>query len=133
MSSASEYDLDLIEGEERIRIKQKDGTVKTYILREISGRKRAMYMNAISSKTARDPRTGKAQGIKNFDGIETALLELCLYEEGAVTPVPKATIEEWPSRIVTHLNDRAKQLSGLDAKAEETAKKSTTEEKTDIG
>lgn len=130
--SMDPLEFDLTPAEQLIKIKHTDGTVHQYFMREITGRKRAVYLNGISNRTTRDPKTGKPQGVKTFEGLETSLLALCMYDSAGKEIDPKV-VEEWPARVVTALYDRAKELSGLDKDAEKNAKKSTEPEKTASG
>ena len=112
--------LDLTYNEEPIKIKHQDGTVHQYMLREVDGEGREMYLNslAVRMKTGAD---GKPTGIRDFKGMSSALITRCLFDEDDKA-VPAKTIQNWPASVVKKLYEKAQRISALDDKAEDDAK-----------
>ncbi len=94
-----------------------DGKEVTYELREMMASVRDKYLDQLGERMKTGP-DGKVSGVKKFDGLQTALLEVCLFDaEGQ--PVKKAVIQNWPARLVSSLFDEAQKLNQLSATAEE--------------
>lgn len=87
-----------------------DGEV--YTLRELAGTGRGKYLTGIASRLVINPDTGKPVSMKNFDGLETSLLRLCLYgPDGSL--VPEDIMQKWPSSVLAKLFEMALELAGL--------------------
>lgn len=82
-----------------------------WVLREMDGTMRDQYLNAISSRVRMVD--GKANGVKDFGGLQALLLTRSLYRKDDNQPATQAEIQAWPSSVVGALFDRAKELSGL--------------------
>ena len=95
------------------------GKVDTYILREMDGTSRDQYLSFVGGRMSGD----EAGKISNFEGIQANLLHACIFKVvgDKETRVPIGTIQKFPSRIVTALFDKAKEISGMDDEAEEEA------------
>jgi hypothetical protein len=124
MSTSKEMVFDL----EPIEIPIKIGG-KLYVLREASEGAAVGYRN-LAMKAAR-MSAGKIVGIDGAADVEPYLVSQCLFEtdgEGRIKTlggslhrmvnVPITTIREWPSRIVTPLFDKIKEISDLDRETE---------------
>lgn len=112
------FDIDL--QEQPVIVKRKDGTVKNYVLRELTGKQKGQYLNGMNTRLSIS-EDGKVTGIKNFDGIETSLLCRCLYnEEGKL--VSESELQELPARVLKQLFDAAQTLSGLNKEGTDKAK-----------
>lgn len=86
-----------------------------YTLRELDGKTKGKYLNKMGSRIVLS-EDGKVSGFKDYSGLETILLEQCLYNsEGK--PVPAGIIEKWPATVLGKLFDVAQELSGLNEDA----------------
>jgi hypothetical protein len=92
---------------------------RDYTLKEIDGTQRDAYLNDMASRMKFED--GKPAGIKNFTGLQSKLLSMCLFDPDG-KPVPQAVINKWPSSLQAALFDEARKLSGLDKEAGEEAK-----------
>lgn len=113
-------EFNLKRAEEPVTLVSPDGTKNQFTLRELTGQERVAYQNTMA-KNVRTDTTGKPVGLKSFDGIETELIAASLYD-AAGAKVNIQYIMQFPSKVQQGLFDAARKLSGLDDKAEETAK-----------
>lgn len=108
-----DIELDLAFVEKTVNIKDANGETKQYILRELDGKGRDKYMNSIQNRAKFD-EAGKPIGAKNFDGILSGLLAMCLFDGETKKLVPELTIQAWPARVQEVLFNEAKLLSKLE-------------------
>ncbi len=120
MTKSLNYDLTLVEIDVTI------GAVK-YILREASGKAACLYRNAMFSHTALGPE-GNPVSFKGMADIEPLLVSLCLFRAEGNVPITIEAVREWPSRILTSLYDKAKEISNL-AEDEDTTESLIKEQK----
>ena len=85
---------------------------QTYTLREASGAAACTYRNAMIRCTTLGS-DGKATRMDNIADTEPLLVSLCLFDDKN-RPVPVETIRSWPSRIVTKLYNKAREISSLE-------------------
>jgi hypothetical protein len=97
---------------------------KSYVLRELDGILKGKYLNTMGSRIELGP-TGQIKRFKDYSGLETTLLELCLYDDEN-NLVKTTVMREWPSTLLTRLFEAAQELSALD---EESKKKLEDEAK----
>jgi hypothetical protein len=93
------------------------------VLRELSGTQRDKYLNNLGNR-ARTNKDGKVVGMKDFDGMQANLLTRCLYRVNTGNPdtaFKEGEVQAFPARIQSLLFDKAKELSGMDDDAEESA------------
>jgi len=109
-----EYTLELKEHQLKI-----NGRLHT--IRELDGTDRAKYLNSVSSRVKVNNQ-GKPVGMTTFEGLETSLLKLCLYDGDEL--VPEKVMSKWPASLLGKFFDIASDLSGLN----EAAKKRMQEE-----
>lgn len=95
---------------------------ENYTLRELDGQQKGKYLNQMGSRIELGA-DGKVSGFKDYAGLESTLLSLCLYNAEGV-PVSKNVIDSWPSSMLTRLFDAAQELSGLN----ETGRKAQEDE-----
>lgn len=107
MSKTIEFSLDLETTEVTI-----GGEV--YVVKELDGKSRDKYLTLLSKRVK---RTGDDASVSNFDGLQSSLLAMCLYQGDEL--IPEATIQAWPARAVTGLYEIAKDLSKLDEEDKE--------------
>lgn len=90
-----------------------------YVLRELDGKQRDKYLDGLGKRLAPAGRDGKAQTVKNFNGLQSSLVCMCLYKDGEDSPVDAHTIQTWPARVVAGLFDAASDLSKLGEEEED--------------
>lgn len=91
-----------------------------YVLVELDGGQRDQYLNDLGQRVKTNA-AGKTEGVKSFDKLQANLVHSSLrkVEGDKRVPVPVATIQSWPSRVVSGLFDAAKKLSRLDPEEKE--------------
>jgi hypothetical protein len=97
---------------------------KSFVLRELDGRQKGKYLNKMGGRIVLNNK-GEVSSFKDYAGLESILLEQCLYDEDEKL-VPASMMEGWPSTMLTMLFDQAQILSGLN---EEARKKQEAEAK----
>ena len=103
--------------EQPVEITDADGTVKTFILRELTGAQRDSYLNEIGGRMKFNA-AGKTIGFTTYKNLQANLLCLCLLDpEG--TLVKQSVIQNWPAGVVQSLFKSAQELSGLNLEEED--------------
>lgn len=120
MTEALNYDLTLVE------IPVTIGPDK-YILREASGKAACIYRNAMFGHTTLGPE-GNPVSFRGMADIEPLLVSLCLFKAEGNIPMTIDKVREWPSRILTDLYNKAKEISNL-AEDEDTDESLAKEQK----
>lgn len=103
--------FDLRRQEKKLKITKLDGTAANWTLREIDGSQRVLYMNMMGTKMKTDA-DGKAVGIKDYTGVETNLIAMCLFDEKGES-VGEAEIKKFPSQVQSNLYLACMKLCGL--------------------
>jgi len=111
------FSLDLVEQE--VNITNKAGENKKYILRELTSKQKAQYLNGMKDKVTFID--GRVSGVKDFDGLEACLLTRCFYNSDNKL-VTAAELQEFPARIVKKLFEAAQTISGLNEEGAKEAK-----------
>lgn len=112
-----------------------EGKKKFYVLREVNGQARDLYLNNLAGRLK---GSGDTSTVRDFRDMQANLLSRCLYKKVTVDkedPPSKSTPEQlermeeipvsveelrsWPARVQSLVFDRAQKLSGLDTEAEE--------------
>ena len=106
--------LTLTKKEEQVEIDE-----KVYTIRELGGKQRDAYMDWMGKHTK--VIAGQVQGLTSYDGLQTYLLAMCLFDEHN-DPVKESTMADWPSSTLSALWDMAQKLNGLSGEAIEEAK-----------
>lgn len=96
-----------------INIKNEEGGIEEYELREASGDDACRWKNAIIERTMLGP-DGKPTGMKNIADTEPILVSLCLYDVSLKKKVPVSKVRSWPARVQKALFEKAKEISDLD-------------------
>lgn len=105
-----------------ISIKEKDGSIGKYKIRELDGDQRAEYVNFQASMMRFGP-DGKPTSMKYIKEAETKLACMSLIgPDGKL--VSSAYINKLPGKLLKSITSIAARISGLDDKAEERAKNS---------
>ena len=113
------------------------GAKKFYVLREVDGQARDLYLNNLAGRLKGG---GDTTSVRDFRDMQANLLSRCIYKKVTTDnedPPSKSTPEQlekmeeipvtieelrtWPARIQALIFDRAQKLSGLDTEAEEEA------------
>ena len=105
---------------EEFQMKDVAGELHNYSVNEMTGLERDAYLTAFNSKMRMSP-DGRST-MTDFKNIQALLLSKTIRDEDTNKLVEIKVIETWPARTQKALFDIAQKLSGLDAKAEETAK-----------
>ena len=90
------------------------GDVVRYAVKEMTGAQRDEYFNKTAQRTTRDAN-GEVIGMKDYKGLYSNLLSLCLYDADG-KPIPESKIQEWPDTAQKVLFDIATDLNGLKPK-----------------
>ena len=98
-----------------------DGVEEKYTLRELIGKTRDEYLTSIADKMKYDGK-GNPSGLKNFDGLQSSLLSRTLFDAES-KPVSVEKLDAFPASALTTLFEKSQELSGMDKKAPEKAKK----------
>lgn len=115
-------ELSLALREQPVVLIDKDGKKKKYVLRELNGERRDKFLNESSKKITFD-ENGKMSGVADFQGLQSALVAMCLFGENGDN-VPEQEIQEsFPCTTIAALFNRAQELSGLTDEAVGQAKK----------
>lgn len=88
---------------------------ESYLLRELDGNTKGMYLKKMSTKVVLGP-DGEIKSFTDYGGLETTLLGMCLYDPKDEL-VPVDVMQTWPSTALTSLFDLAQELSGLTEKS----------------
>jgi hypothetical protein len=94
---------------------------KEYILSEISGAQREVFLTKQSARMRFDAK-GNVQGLRDFTGFESNLVSLSLKDKETGKCVEVSVIETWPASVVMQLAKEARKISGMASpgEAEET-------------
>ncbi len=82
-----------------------------YVLKEATGEAAAKWRNAVMD-CAIMSAAGKPKGVRNLANTEALLISLCMFTRNG-NLVDVKTIRRWPSKIVTSLFEKVKEISGL--------------------
>lgn len=96
----------------------KDGTEQRYTLRALTGPQRDEFMELIAAKTK--------NGVLSGAGLTTKLVCLSVVGPDGKNVLP-AEVDTWPSNVQFFIAIKIKEISGLDEKAADTAKKDSQE------
>lgn len=113
-------ELELKFAEELVKLKQPNGSSRTYTIREFDGVKRDEYDTAIGKRFEWSGE-GKIAKINDFRNTESLLLSMCLWDDNNRL-VPETEIKKWPDSVRKALYTKAAKLNGLDEQAKEQAK-----------
>lgn len=103
-----------------VELTDEQGVASQFTLKEFTGTERDKYLTAMSSRMKYNDK-GKPIGITSFDGLQSALLERTLYDEGG-NLVRKDVIQAFPASTQQALYEASQKLSALDEKATDEAK-----------
>ena len=94
-----------------VEIENEDGSVSTYVLKEMDGAKRSTFLNDQSWRVKLKP-DGEPESVSDYKHMQENALTLCLYDpDGKLVPV--AVLEKWPGAVLTALYKAAQALSGM--------------------
>jgi len=85
------------------------------VLRELTGKDRDKYLSSLSGRMRFDA-SGQPIGLKSFDGLQSGLLSLCLYDDQG-NRIKRSSIEEWPASTQTRIFEKAQEINALNQEA----------------
>lgn len=100
-----------------------DGTVRRFILKEMTGANRDRYLTQQIKKT-KFSDAGKPTGLTDVDGIQAGLICKCLYNEEGTMPVPEVEIAQWPASTQDALFKACQTMNAMNKEGEEKEKNS---------
>src|SRR5690606_1747028 len=103
------------------KLRSEDGTIRSYTVRELSGKERDEYLTE-TSKRFRTDQSGKAIGVRDFDGLQSSLLVRCMTDDETNKLVTVNFLAGLPARIQEDLYERARKISKLNKEAKAEAK-----------
>ena len=99
-----------------VEIENEDGTVSTYILKEMDGSQRSTFLNDSTRRIKLKPN-GEPESVSDYKHMQENALTLCLYDpDGKLVPVN--VLEKWPGAVLTALYKAAQELSGMNKEDE---------------
>lgn len=84
--------------------------VKIFV-KEMTGAQRDEYFNKMASRTVRDAN-GEVTGMKDFKGLYSTLLSLCVYDANN-KPMSEKDLQDWPDSAQKALFEVARDINGL--------------------
>jgi hypothetical protein len=97
----------------------KNGERRTFTIRELTGTEYGKYRTSVRNRIAVND-AGMPTSIKDFKGLESSLICLCLYENGK--RVAQSVIDEWGAKTLQQLFELCHKVNGMDEKSEKAAK-----------
>ena len=91
------------------------GVEKRFVLREFSSRDFTTYLSDMGERVKM--HDGKVVGLNSYEGVQTKLISLCLFDEEGKS-VKVSVIDEFPASVVNALFNGAQELNGLGEKGE---------------
>ena len=102
-----------------IELTVEGGAVKNYVLRELTGKQRDIFLDDVGGRVRFIG--GKARGLNSHKDLQANLLTMCLHNDEQKLVTIKE-LQEFPASTLTTLFKAAQALSGLeDDKEEESA------------
>lgn len=99
-----------------IELENEDGSVLQLAMKEMDAASRDKYLDELSTRMRFDAE-GRPAGIKKFEGMQSDLLALCLFNpEGKA--VVKSEIQKWPASVVSDLFKKAQAMNHLTQETE---------------
>ena len=103
-----------------VELTAEDGVIEKYVIREMSGKSRELYLEEQKDRMKFGPG-GKMVGLKSFKGLSTSLLVRCMFNESDEL-VKAADLLDLPSTTLEALGEKAAEINGLNKKGEEEIK-----------
>lgn len=113
MAETLKFSLDL--AEVPVELDSKSGESRAYVLREMTGKQRDLYLQSLRKK-ATVGKDGQVT-LNNFDGLQSNLLTRCLFNSDGEN-VSEDEIQEFPSKVQTILFEKCQELNGLNQEEE---------------
>jgi hypothetical protein len=107
--------------EKIIELEDADGEIVVVILREMIGPQREEFENIMSGRMTIDAN-GNPVGTKDARGLASDLISRHAILQKNGQPINAALIDQWPSSTQVAIAAECAKLSGLDKKAQESAK-----------
>lgn len=116
-TSAQEDDvIDEHAPEQVVKIRDRGGNVREYVVREMDDV--GKWMNYIAKRV----RTGKDRDKTDYSGMHSELISLCLYykdDNGSAARVPKRIVQTWGPKAQNKVFELCQKINGLDTGAED--------------
>lgn len=93
-----------------------------YELQEMNAASRDRYLDKLQKRMATDA-SGKAMGIKRFEGMQADLISQCMFHVKTGLLVSDTVIQTWPASVVTELFNAAQEMNRLKGEEAETETK----------
>ncbi len=104
-----------------IEIENEDGSIGKYIIREMTGAQRDVYLKAAMSK-ARFDGTGKVAQVMDPTGLQPLLISLCMIDVTTEKYVDTKFVNNIRTTTQNELFELCSKINGLDGEAEEASK-----------
>jgi len=104
-----------------VELEKEDGSIQECLLYELNGADRDKYLSTIN-KTMRYDEAGKPVGLSSFDGLQSGLLRLCLFDKATGESLSSSDIQSFPARVVNALFTKAQEMNGLNEEGVEAVK-----------
>lgn len=102
--------------EEPFKVKNKDGTITKYVVRELDGGGGETFQNAQLNCVKGIDKGGSFKSVSGLGSLEPLLVSLSTYVVETNKLVPIDIVKTWPKKMVTRLYDIAQELSELNTK-----------------
>lgn len=113
-------EFSLVRKEVPVRITPTEGASPlTYKLVEMDAEDRDRFLNNLAGRMRTDG-SGKPSGIKDFMGLQSYLICMCLEDEKG-EPVEEKAIQAYPAGMQTRLFEACQEMNGLNLDEEEKA------------
>jgi len=112
-------------------LEKEDGSELVCLLKEMTGPDRDAYLTRLAQRM--QWKDGKPEGMKNVSGIQSYLIELCLYDETGTKKVNPKVIATFPAQVQDHLFKKAQEISVVEDEGEEDDEGNVSEVKSDSG
>jgi hypothetical protein len=99
-----------------VKLVTKEGVQKVFTLVELDGSQRDSFMQDMADRI--EFQAGKVSKITNFEGMQSNLLAMCLYDDKKQL-IPIEELNKFPAGVLTELFKTAQKISGLELTEEE--------------
>jgi hypothetical protein len=99
-----------------VKLVTKEGVQKVFTLVELDGSQRDSFMQDMADRI--EFQGGKVSKITNFEGMQSNLLAMCLYDDKKQL-IPIEELNKFPAGVLTELFKTAQKISGLELTEEE--------------
>ena len=119
MSEVKSFDLK--RAEDQIELSLEDGSLKRYVIREMTGAQRDMYLKTVMSKAKFDSE-GKVTQVSDPTGLQPSLICLCLYDAATGNAVDVKFVNSMRTTVQNQIFELCSKINGLDKESADNAK-----------